>query len=157
MAMNLDGVLADRSRWTAEECSVAKALEVVGSRTAMLFLREAFYGTTRFADFAQRVGVTDAAAATRLKQLVSDGIFAKRPYQEPGSRPRHEYVLTDKGRDLLPVVLAMMEWGDRHLQPQGPPVEVVDAAGERVGVSVRTSAGDEVNLDALRLRRGRRT
>ncbi|MFI9817237.1 winged helix-turn-helix transcriptional regulator [Saccharothrix variisporea] len=137
MAMTLDGPLADRDRWQATRCSIGKAMEVVGNRTSMLLLREAFYGTTRFHDFATRVGVTEASAAARLRELVDIGVFEKRPYQEPGQRTRHEYVLTDMGRDLLPAMLALMQWGDRHLQHDGAPLRVVDATGSPVRVQVR--------------------
>ncbi|NUT90956.1 MAG: helix-turn-helix transcriptional regulator [Saccharothrix sp.] len=137
MAMTLDGPLADRDRWQATRCSIGKAMEVVGNRTAMLLLREAFYGTTRFHDFATRVGVTEASAAARLRELVDIGVFEKRPYQEPGQRTRHEYALTDMGRDLLPAMLALMQWGDRHLQDDGAPLRVVDTSGSPVHVQVR--------------------
>lgn len=151
MPLTLDGPLADRSRWHAAECSIGKAMDVVGTRSAMLLIREAFYGTTRFDDFAARVGITDAVASTRLKELVAAGILAKRPYREPGQRTRDEYVLTPMGEDLLPALLALMRWGDRHLQPGGVgPLAVVDEAGEPVEVAAGLDA------DALHVRVNRR-
>jgi DNA-binding HxlR family transcriptional regulator len=156
MAMKLDGPLADRGRWQATECSIDKAMGVVGSRTAMLLIREALYGTTRFDDFAARVGVTDAVAAARLKDLVSRGVFAKRPYREPGQRTRHEYALTEMGRGLLPAVLALMQWGDKYLQQDGGPLKVVDATGNPVDVAVPVDLDDlhvRVNLASARARR----
>lgn len=150
--MTLRGPLADRTRWSTEQCSIGKAMDIVGSRSAMLILREAFYGTTRFDDFAQRVGISDAAAATRLKSLVDNGILAKTPYREPGQRERHEYTLTAKGRDLLPAVLALMQWGNAYLQDEGGPLSVVDAdTAEAVSVAPHTGAG-EVDLDRMELR-----
>jgi DNA-binding HxlR family transcriptional regulator len=151
MAMNLDGLLADRRRWQATECSIDKAMGVVGNRTAMLLIREAFYGTTRFDDFTTRVGVTDAVAAARLKALVEQGIFEKRPYRQPGQRTRYEYELTEMGQALLPAVLALMQWGDRYLQDAGGPVEVVDGAGNPVTVEPRNDAS-AVPADQLHLR-----
>ena len=68
--LTLDGVLADRSAWRATRCSVGRAMDVLGSRSAFLLMREAYYGTTRFGDFAERVGITEAVAATRLRELV---------------------------------------------------------------------------------------
>ncbi|TQS42671.1 winged helix-turn-helix transcriptional regulator [Cryptosporangium phraense] len=158
MPMTLEGPLADRARWQADACSVGKAMDVVGTRSAMLLIREAFYGTTRFDDFASRVGITDAIAAARLKELVAAGIFAKRPYREPGQRTRYEYVLTEMGQDLLPALLALMRWGDRYLQEGGEgPVDVVAAeTGEPVEVSPRTSEGVAVDADALKVRLNRR-
>ncbi|GLY69310.1 winged helix-turn-helix transcriptional regulator [Amycolatopsis taiwanensis] len=153
MAMKLEGVLADRRQWKATRCSIGKAMEVVGTRSAMLLLREAFYGTTRFDDFAERVGITEAVAAGRLKELVAIGIFDKQPYREPGQRTRYEYVLTPMGRDLLPAVIALMQWGDKHLQDDGGPLRVVeDDTGSGVRVVIQSEAGNEVELDNLRVR-----
>lgn len=113
--------LRDRHEFDAELCPVARTLEVVGTRSAMLMMREAFYGTRRFDDFAKRVGVTDQVAATRLKALVEDGLLQRKPYQEPGQRTRWEYRLTDKGRDLFPVLVALRQWGDTWSPgPDGP-------------------------------------
>lgn len=160
MSVKLSGPLADRSSWSTEECSIGKAMEAVGSRTAMVLLREAFYGTTRFDDFATLAGVTDAVAAARLKQLVEVGVLEKRPYREPGQRTRHEYLLTQMGRDLFPAVFALMQWGNKHLQAAGGPLALVDGeSGEPVTVGARTPSGEEiapediavrVNLDWLR-------
>ncbi|XVV05621.1 winged helix-turn-helix transcriptional regulator [Actinosynnema sp. CA-248983] len=149
MAMTLDGPLADRDRWQATRCSIGKAMDVIGNRTAVLLLREAFYGTTRFHDFATRVGVTEASAAARLRELVDLGVFEKRPYREPGQRTRHEYALTGMGRDLLPTVLALMQWGDRHLQTDGAPLRVVDTSGAPVRVRVRADDGDDLAAEDL--------
>jgi DNA-binding HxlR family transcriptional regulator len=78
-------------------------------------MREAYYGTTRFDDFATRVGITKAATSARLAELVELGLLTRRPYREPGQRTRDEYVLTEAGIDFMPVVWAMFEWGRRHL------------------------------------------
>ncbi|GHJ43609.1 transcriptional regulator family protein [Catellatospora sp. TT07R-123] len=112
--MTLTGRLADRDSWTAERCSIDLALGVVGPRSGMLIMREAHYGTTRFDDFVNRVGITEKVAAGRLRELVEAGLLERRPYREPGARTRHEYVLTPAGADLAPVLLALMQWGDRH-------------------------------------------
>ncbi|NMN98162.1 winged helix-turn-helix transcriptional regulator [Antrihabitans stalactiti] len=152
-AIQLDDVLADRSRWKTSRCSIGKAMEVVGTRSAILILREALYGTTRFDDFAQRVGITQAVAATRLKDLTAAGLLDKQPYQEPGQRTRYEYILTEKGADLLPVVMALMQWGDKHLQgAEGAPLSVVEAAtGEPIRVEVRGADGAVTDVSELRL------
>jgi DNA-binding HxlR family transcriptional regulator len=145
----------DRTDWDMSRCSMARTLEVVGTRSALLMMREAFYGTRRFDDFARLVGVTEAVAAARLKDLVEAGLLARAPYREPGQRTRHEYVLTDRGRDLLPVALAMVQFGDRHLTGEaGPPVVVEHAeCGCPVTVQVRCSAGHDVALGDLSVRR----
>ncbi|WP_194832368.1 helix-turn-helix domain-containing protein [Nocardia sp. XZ_19_369] len=153
MAAVMEGPLADLSSWQPTECSIAKAIELVGTRSAILILREAYYGTTRFDGFAQRVGITDAAAATQLRKLTEAGLLTKQPYQEEGKRTRHEYVLTPKGRDLLPAVLALMQWGDTYLQPGPPPLLLVEeATGTPVRVQVRSDTGREIALDELAVR-----
>src|ERR1700679_1937172 len=117
--VELAGPLEPRSGWTASSCSITKALEVVGTRSALLILREAFYGTTRFDDFAERVGISQPVAAARLRELVADGLLEREPYQVPGQRTRLEYRLTEKGTEFFPVLAALMEWGDRWLGPAG--------------------------------------
>ena len=102
MSLTFESVLADRSTWRLENCSIGKSMDVIGTRSSMLILREAFYGTTRFDDFARRTKTTDAIVAARLKELTDIGLFVKQPYREPGKRSRHEYLLTEKGRDLRP-------------------------------------------------------
>jgi len=149
------GLIEDRDAWSADRCSVDAALGVVGTRSAMLLMREAFYGARRFEQFARRVGITDAVAAARLRELVDAGLLQRRPYQEPGQRTRQEYVLTAMGRDLLPAVIALMQWGDRWLAGEGgPPVTLThegDAdCGQPVGVELRCAAGHPVAPRELR-------
>ena len=100
----------------------------------------------RFDDFAERVGVSDAVAAARLRDLVEHGLLVKQPYQEEGRRTRMEYRLTDQGRDLLPAVLALMQWGDRWLAdpPDGPVALTHRGCGAAVEVDIRCSAGHDV-------------
>ncbi|MBP2188370.1 DNA-binding HxlR family transcriptional regulator [Nocardia goodfellowii] len=153
MAAVMEGRLADLSSWQPTECSIAKALDIVGTRSAILILREAYYGTRRFDGFAARIGITDAAAAAQLRKLTAAGLLEKRPYQEEGRRTRHEYVLTQMGRDLLPAVLALMQWGDAHLQPGPAPLQLVEAAtGSPVHVEVRSATGNEIGLEELGVR-----
>lgn len=108
--------------YTGQNCSVARALEVVGERWTLLILRDAFMGVTRFERFQQRMGLAPNILTKRLRVLTDAGIMERRQYQE---RPaRHEYVLTEGGRELFPVVMALMRWGDAHLSPQGAPAVV---------------------------------
>jgi DNA-binding HxlR family transcriptional regulator len=147
----LEGRLADRDSWTADRCSMAKALGVLGARSAFLLMREAFYGSRRFDEFTRRAGITEAVAAARLKELTEHGLLERRPYQEPGQRTRHEYVLTDMGRELLPVALALMAWGDRHLSgARGAPLAMRHTTcGADVAVEVRCGQGHAVPLEEL--------
>jgi DNA-binding HxlR family transcriptional regulator len=150
----LEGKLADRDAWTADRCSMAKALEVLGTRTSFLLMREAFYGSRRFDEFTRRVGITEASAAARLKELTEHGLLERRPYQEPGQRTRHEYLLTEMGRDLMPAALALMAWGDKHLTgARGAPLKLRHTTcGEPVAVEVRCGAGHVVPLEELGVR-----
>lgn len=146
---SLQGPLADRGAWSpVGVCSIERALQVVGTRSALLLMREAFYGTRRFHDFAERVGITEAVAAKRLRELVDAGLLDRTPYQEPGQRTRHEYRLTERGRDLLPVVLSLMAWGDRHLSDdgRGPLALAHTACGSSAHVELRCEQGHAVPL-----------
>jgi DNA-binding HxlR family transcriptional regulator len=105
-------------------CSIARTLEVLGERWTFLILREAINGSTRFAQFREALGVAPDILSSRLATLVDYGVLARRPYQEPGSRPREEYLLTPAGRDLRTVLGALQQWGDDHLpRPEGPTIE----------------------------------
>lgn len=158
-AVHLTGRLDPRSGWSASGCSIAKALDIVGARSTVLILREAFYGTSRFDDFVERVGISESVAAARLGELVEDGLLEREAYREPGQRTRHRYRLTAKGVDLLPAVTALMQWGDRWLHDRGGGVELRHrGCGERVGVELRCAAEHQVGADELELgvTRGRR-
>ncbi|WBB80686.1 helix-turn-helix domain-containing protein [Micromonospora sp. WMMD882] len=101
-------------------CSIARALDVVGERWSLLIVRDALLGVTRFDGFLRSLGISRNILADRLNTLVTAGVLDRVPYHD---RPvRHEYRLTDRGHELTPVVLALMQWGDRHLAgPGGPP------------------------------------
>jgi len=97
---------------TGRDCSIANALAVVGERWSLLILREALLGERRFDRFARNTGASRDILATRLKTLVAAGVLRTEQYSD--RPPRHEYVLTESGRALRPVLLALMEWGDRY-------------------------------------------
>jgi DNA-binding HxlR family transcriptional regulator len=121
-------------------CSLAQTLDVIGERWTLLILREAFFGKKRFDEFQKNLGVARNILASRLNRLVDEEILAKRPV-EAG---RYEYVLTAKGLDLQPVLLAMTHWGDRHKpHPKGKRVVFVErATGEPIApMAVRSADG----------------
>ncbi len=150
--IRMTGKLEPRGGWTAERCSIARALSVVGARSAFLILREAFYGTTRFDDFAQRAGISEPVAAARLRELVDEGLLEREDYREPGQRTRQRYRLTPKGAELLPALIALMQWGDRWLDDGGGPVELRHRdCGARVGVQLRCAADHPVDPGELEL------
>lgn len=105
-------------------CNIARTLGVIGDRWTLLIVREAFTGVRRFDDFRRHLEIARNVLADRLQRLVDAGVLARVVYQQ--SPPRHEYRLTEAGRDLQPVLLAMMSWGDRWLSgTQGPPLHVL--------------------------------
>ena len=105
------------------DCSVAQCLEVVGEWWSMLVIRDAFLGITRFDEFQRRLGISRNILRDRLGKLVEAGVFVRVPYSE--HPPRDDYRLTEKGRDLWPILTTMRQWGDRYAAPSGPPLQVV--------------------------------
>jgi DNA-binding HxlR family transcriptional regulator len=106
-----------------QNCSVARALEVLGDRWTLLVIRDAFLGVRRFDDFQRDLGVARNVLSDRLQRLVDEGLLERRRYQE---RPeRFEYRLSEKGIDLWPTIITLMKWGDRYYAPPGGPPRVV--------------------------------
>jgi DNA-binding HxlR family transcriptional regulator len=150
--IQMTGPLEPRSGWSADRCPIAAALDVIGTRSTLLILREAFYGATRFEQFVERAQISEPVAAARLRELADEGLLEKVPYQEPGQRTRHEYRLTDKGADLLPALVALMRWGDRWQVSGGARVEIRHTdCGSPVGAVLRCADGHEVGAGELQL------
>jgi DNA-binding HxlR family transcriptional regulator len=157
--LQMSGKLEPRGAWSSDRCPIAKSLDVMTTRSAFLILREAFYGTTRFDDFAQRVGISEPVTATRLRELVERGLLEREDYREPGQRTRQHYRLTEKGADLFPALVALMQWGNRWLDERGGPVELRHrGCGEPVELELHCEAGHGVGPEDLELvaRRSRR-
>ena len=146
----MTGSLDPRGGWEARRCAIARAMEVVGSRSAFLILREAFYGTTRFEEFADRARVSEPVAAARLRELVDAGLLERRPYQEPGQRTRLEYHLTEEGADFFPALAALMQWGERWLGPSGVEMRHHECGGS-VRAELRCSEGHPVEVGDIDL------
>ncbi len=139
-----------RTRFDNRECPVAQALEVIGEWWSLLIIRDAFRGLRRFEAFQASLGIARNMLSRRLKALVAAGILEKRPYSE---RPRrYEYRLTQKGRELMPVMVALMIWGNRWTAPAaGPTVLLVDrATGEPIEPHL-SLAGSKLRHDAVNL------
>jgi DNA-binding HxlR family transcriptional regulator len=139
-----------RKSFAVMRCSIARALDLVGEWWTMLVVREAFMGTTRFDAFQRNLGIAPNILSARLKRLVASGVLQRMP---AGGARRQEYRLTEKGRDLFPVLVALLQWGDRWLAgPDGPPVRLLDrAAGLPVAVGVRSSDGRTLRPTDIRL------
>jgi DNA-binding HxlR family transcriptional regulator len=113
----------ERKSFSDMHCSVAQCLEIVGEWWSLLIVRDAFLGVTRFDDFQERLGISRNVLNQRLAGLVEAGVFVKVPYsQHP---PRYDYRLSERGRDLWPVLTTMRQWGDKHAAPDGPPLELI--------------------------------
>lgn len=148
--MTLKGALGERDSWSATDCSMAAALEVVGRRASMLLLREAFYGAHRFDEFARRAQLSEKITAARLKELVDEGLLERRPYRVEGQRSREDYHLTEKGADLLPALVALMQWGDRWVRHDGGRVALTHAeCGRPISVEVRCTDGHPASADTI--------
>jgi len=105
--------------YAGQNCSIARALEVVGERWTLLILRDAFFGVTRFDLWQRRLGIAPNVLAKRLHTLVEARVLERRPYHE---RPeRVDYRLTERGEALFPVILGLLRWGDEELAERGPP------------------------------------
>jgi DNA-binding HxlR family transcriptional regulator len=131
--------------YESQVCSIARSLEVLGERWTLLVLREAFRRTRRFEDFQRNLGIARNVLTDRLGRLVDEGILRRERYQE---RPaRYEYRLTEKGLALWPVMITLMQWGDRYYpEPDGPPVVVRhrDCGGEMTDHLTCTKCGAEL-------------
>ncbi|MBB6345978.1 winged helix-turn-helix transcriptional regulator [Nonomuraea muscovyensis] len=127
-------------------CSIERTLNVVGEKWTFLVLREAFSGVRRFADMQANTGAPRQVLSARLTRLVDEGLLRKEPYREPGQRQRDEYRLTEKGRDLYPLLVALMHWGDRYLAGEnGPPVLLTHRdCGAPIEQHFRCAEGHEV-------------
>ncbi|MGN9912972.1 winged helix-turn-helix transcriptional regulator [Phytohabitans sp. LJ34] len=131
--------------WSVENCTIARAMTILGEKWTFVVLRDIFAGIRRFDDMRHRTGIPRQVLTNRLAMLVDNGVLRRVPYREPGARPRHEYRLTEKGFDLYPVLVAIAEWGNRYLaDPEGPPVAIVHRdCGEEVHSVMRCAGGHE--------------
>lgn len=116
--------IMQRTSFKNMECPAARSLECVGEWWSILILRDAFHGLSRFDEFQSSLGIAPNILTRRLKHLTQNGLLERRMYNP---RPqRYEYVLTDKGRDFFPVLVAMLDWGNKHLSPEGVSVQLAD-------------------------------
>jgi len=106
-------------------CPIARSLERVGEWWSILILRDAFYGLKRFDEFEKNLGIAPNMLTRRLNALVEEGLLERRQYSE--RPPRFEYHLTERGRDFRPVLIALLEWGNKHFAPEGKSVILMDS------------------------------
>jgi DNA-binding HxlR family transcriptional regulator len=103
-----------------QPCSISRPLAVLGDRWTFVIVKQAFGGVRRFEDFQESLGISRSRLADRLDRLVEHGVLRREPYKD--GRTRQEYRLTEKGIELYPILIAIRDWGDRHMAPDGPPV-----------------------------------
>lgn len=144
--MNPD-VRADDVTWTDPTCPVARTLDLVGDRWSLLIIRDAMDGARSFTDFQQRTGVARNILTDRLRRLVDRGLLER---ETAASGRRQVYVLTDAGRDLFTVIVAVRQWGERHTFADDEARSVlVDASGQPLGrLRPTDSRGDSVDIDS---------
>jgi len=148
------GAFAERDDWSASGwCRIERSFDVIGTRSAIFVIRELFYGGTKFDELVRRTELSEAVVAGRLKDLYAEGIVDRRPYQEAGKRTRDEYVLTERGRALFPVVVALARWGDGLRDDQRTGVELVHReCGAPLSAAVMCENGHEVSVDGAAVR-----
>jgi len=134
-----------RFDYDLSNCGIQRALDVLGEKWTLLVLREAIYGVRRFDDFARALSCGRGVLSDRLKTLVAANVLERRDYAEPGQRPRSEYRLTAKGRDLFPALMALSQWSERwDPAPEGPVARVTH---RRSGRPVRVIlSADQKNI-----------
>ena len=148
----------EKKSWANADCPIARAVDLLGEWGSLLIVREAFGGTTRFDAFQKRLGISRNLLTTRLNKLVDGGVLKRRPIATDAKR--QEYVLTEMGEDLLTLVVAMRQWGDRWLfTPNTVPADLIDGRdGALVSpLEVRSATGRPLTLADIRLKRRRRS
>jgi len=136
----------DYRAYDSDTCSIARTLALIGDRWTLLVLRDVANGVRRFDELAGHLGIARNILSRRLAALTEGGLIERSAYREPGERERHEYRLSGRGRELMPILLAIMDWGDRNLAwPDGPPTVVRHAGcGAPVTISVTCAEGHEL-------------
>ncbi len=145
-----------RSDWSAENCPIARSLEILGDPWTMLVLRQALSGVRRFEQFRDQLGIADNVLSKRLNNLVDAGLLRRVPYQDSG-RTRREYVLTEAGADTFPVVIALAQWGERH-RPHPDPGVRMDIIHRSCGQQTTTTdycshCGERLTIDTTTWRK----
>lgn len=120
------------------ECPCARTVETIGEWWSILILRDALQGLTRFDEFQSSLGIAPNMLTRRLKRLTENGVFERRLYQQ--RPPRHEYILTQKGRDFFPVVAAMIAFGNKHLAPEGEALRLIERETSRLVTPILVDA-----------------
>lgn len=156
--LSMDGLLSysvtmRTDPWSDDVCPIARTVSVLGQRWAILIIREAMLGRSRFSEFREQLGVAPDVLSSRLSELVAAGILEVVDYRDPGDRTRSRYLLTAAGRDLIPVLAAVGQWGHRHMAREiSSGYRFIEAGtGEMVGLGFRRRDGGKVSAAKVAL------
>lgn len=155
--MTRETVQLERPPIGPDECPIARTLSLLGHKWTLLVMREALFGTARFDDFQAKLRIPRPVLSERLALLTEHGLLVREPYRDEGQRSRAAYRLTDKGADLLPVLIALVGWGNRHLSSDAGPTLLVThrGCGAPVGAELRCEEGHALTAPAgLEVRSG---
>ncbi len=142
---------ARRSPVAPENCSLARAIDLIGDRWSLKILRSALYGVRRFDDFQSELGLPRTVLSGRLKRLVNGGLMQRQTYREPGKRARPEYILTRMGEALRPVLIGLTQWGDTWTGTSSPPISFTTRQGGAVHAGFINEKGQEVAQNDMRI------
>jgi DNA-binding HxlR family transcriptional regulator len=137
--------MPEAMKWSTENCTISRTMEILGDKWTFHVLREVFVGVRRFEEMRARAEIPRQVLTDRLAGLIERGLLRREPYRVAGQRERYEYRLTKAGLDLYPVLVALVQWGDEYLPIEaGPPlIPTHRDCGEKVSVVLRCEAGHE--------------
>ena len=137
-----------------EHCGLAAAIDAVGDRWTLLIIRSALYGVTRFDDLQTSLGMPRTVLSNRLKRLVEHGVLRRRAYKQEGQRTRHQYVLTQKGVDLALPLMALMQWGQKHVLSEASAAGIVSRrTGQPLQLGLVDNTGTTATLADAQFRK----
>lgn len=140
-----------RSPVSPERCNLTRAIDIVGDKWNLMILRSALYGVRRFDDFHAELNAPRTVLSGRLRKLVKAGLMKTQDYREEGSRARKEYILTDQGNALRPILIALTQWGDNWLGEGEVPIGFTQKNGGQIKAGFVGTDGREVSIDDLRI------
>lgn len=150
---NSDSKYRKRAPIPVGKCGAARTIEILADKWMLLIVREAFFGVFRYDDIREDIGIPRSVLTQRLKRLVELGILERKPYQEEGARQRNGYVLSAKGREIGLTLLALMQWGDKHISDHVPALDISSkTSGKRLKVALVEEDVSDVPPEDVRLK-----
>lgn len=145
----IDSIQLDRSF-----CPIMKAVKEIGDKWTLLILRECFLGFKRFDDFQTNLNISKSVLTTKLSNMIDLNLLEKRSYKNEGERTRHEYLLTQKGKDLMKIILSFMEWGNEYLVNEGElTLKVVEKSAQNdIEIAILNQADERLKYRELEMK-----